>query len=34
MSGGFVQQGWNVGGDVKQAGRDFYDGQKNTRRKT
>lgn len=26
MTGGFVQPGWTVHGDVKQAGRDFYDG--------
>lgn len=30
MQGGFIQQGWTVRGDVKQAGRDFYDGTSKT----
>ena len=30
MEGGFIQQGWRVKGDVKQAGGDFYDGTSKT----
>lgn len=33
MKGGFIQQGWTIKGDVKQAGRDFYDGTSETRKR-